>query len=67
MIMQPQMLLADEPTGNLDRQAGIEIIKLLETLNQQGVTLIMITHDQELGQRARRQIRIVDGKISSTA
>jgi putative ABC transport system ATP-binding protein len=62
-IMQPNVLLADEPTGNLDRASGIEIVKLLEGLNQQGVTLILITHDRELGDRAGRQIHIVDGSI----
>jgi putative ABC transport system ATP-binding protein len=62
-IMQPSVLLADEPTGNLDQASGVEIIKILEQLNQQGVTLIMITHDHELGARAQRQIHIVDGFI----
>ena len=64
MIMQPEILLADEPTGNLDSKSGIEIIELLESLNRQGVTLMIITHDQTLGDRAQRQIRIVDGKIA---
>lgn len=64
MIMQPKMLLADEPTGNLDQKSGLEIVKLLERLNQTGVTLIMITHDANLGQRAHRLVRIVDGQIS---
>jgi len=63
MIMQPEILLADEPTGNLDSKSGSEIIELLENLNQQGVTLIIITHDQHIGDRARRKIRIVDGQI----
>ncbi len=62
-IMGPGVLLADEPTGNLDRSSGFEIIKLLEVLNRQGMTLIIITHDQELGARAERQVHIVDGKI----
>ncbi|MEY4718102.1 MAG: hypothetical protein RL563_720 [Pseudomonadota bacterium] len=65
MIMQPHLLLADEPTGNLDSQAGKEIIALLEALNQQGVTLIVITHDPVIGERAQRQIRIVDGMIAT--
>jgi len=64
MIMRPEILLADEPTGNLDRKSGMEIIELLENLNQQGVTLMIITHDQVLGDRAQRQIRIVDGQIA---
>jgi putative ABC transport system ATP-binding protein len=64
MIMRPEILLADEPTGNLDSKSGMEIIELLENLNQQGVTLMVITHDQALGDRAQRQIRIVDGQIA---
>lgn len=64
MIMQPGILLADEPTGNLDSQSGLEIIDLLENLNQQGVTLIIITHDPNIGERAVRKIRIVDGSIA---
>jgi len=63
MIMRPEILLADEPTGNLDSKSGKEIIELLEGLNRQGVTLVIITHDQNLGDRARRKIRIVDGQI----
>lgn len=64
MIMRPEILLADEPTGNLDSKSGMEIIDLLENLNRQGVTLMIITHDQALGDRAQRQIRIVDGQIA---
>ncbi len=63
-IMRPAILLADEPTGNLDSHSGIEIIELLETLNKQGMLLIIITHDHHLGKRAQRQIHIVDGKIN---
>jgi len=63
MIMRPEVVLADEPTGNLDSKSGLEIMALLEHLNQQGVTLVMITHDQSLGNRAPRRIRIVDGRI----
>ncbi len=63
MIMRPEVLLADEPTGNLDSQSGLEVMELLEGLNQRGVTLVMITHDQNLGGRAFRKIRIVDGRI----
>ena len=63
MIMRPEVVLADEPTGNLDSKSGVEIMGLLESLNKQGVTLVMITHDQALGNRAPRHIRIVDGQI----
>jgi putative ABC transport system ATP-binding protein len=63
MSMQPSLILADEPTGNLDRQTGQEVMSLLEKLQAAGGTLVVVTHDQELGQRARRRIRIVDGQI----
>jgi putative ABC transport system ATP-binding protein len=66
-IMQPSVILADEPTGNLDRNAGIEVAEILEELNRQGITLIMVTHDPELGRRARRQILMVDGRIEKEA
>lgn len=62
-VMQPSILLADEPTGNLDRASGAEIIELLEKLNQDGITLIVVTHDPDLGKRARTHIRMVDGKL----
>jgi len=67
MIMKPEILLADEPTGNLDSQSGKEIIELLESLNRQGVTLMIITHDPNIGGRANRKIRIVDGRIVKAA
>ncbi len=62
-IMQPAMILADEPTGNLDRSTGEEVVRLLEGLNAQGVTLIVVTHDAVLGARARRQLMMEDGAI----
>ncbi|MDP3480851.1 MAG: ABC transporter ATP-binding protein [Desulfoprunum sp.] len=64
-IMQPHILLADEPTGNLDRVSGKDVIDILEALNQKNITLIMVTHDPELGRRAKRQIHMVDGRIDS--
>ncbi len=64
MIMHPGILLADEPTGNLDSKSGQDIIELLENLNRQGVTLIIITHDRNIGERAARQLRIVDGRLA---
>jgi len=64
-IMQPSVILADEPTGNLDRSSGIEVAEILEELNHQGITLIMVTHDPDLGRRARRQILMVDGRIEN--
>jgi putative ABC transport system ATP-binding protein len=62
-IMKPTVILADEPTGNLDRASGSDVIKILEKLNLQGITLIMVTHDPELGIRAKRRIKMVDGLI----
>jgi putative ABC transport system ATP-binding protein len=62
-IMQPAMILADEPTGNLDRSTGEEVVRLLEGLNQRGVTLIVVTHDPNLGARARRRLLMEDGAI----
>jgi putative ABC transport system ATP-binding protein len=64
-VMHPALLLADEPTGNLDRATGEEVMHLLEELNSQGVTLIVVTHDQILGARAHRQIAMLDGAIAS--
>lgn len=66
-IMNPSILLADEPTGNLDTHSGLEIIELMERLNKRGVTLIVITHDPALGKRAQRRIRMVDGRIVNRA
>lgn len=62
-IMNPSILLADEPTGNLDTHSGMEIIELMERLNGHGVTLIVITHDPALGERAGRRINLIDGRI----
>jgi putative ABC transport system ATP-binding protein len=62
-VMQPAMLLADEPTGNLDRATGEEVMRLLEELHTGGVTLIVVTHDQGIGARAHRQIYMEDGAI----
>lgn len=62
-VMQPAVILADEPTGNLDRATGEEVIHLLEQLNGRGVTLIIVTHDPNLGSRARRQLLMEDGAL----
>lgn len=63
MILKPPLLLADEPTGNLDTHSGTEVIKVLEELHASGITLIVVTHDLDLGKRAHRRIRMRDGKI----
>ena len=62
-IMQPAMILADEPTGNLDRHTGEDVMRLLEDLNGRGVTLIVVTHDHALGARAKRQLLMEDGEL----
>jgi putative ABC transport system ATP-binding protein len=62
-VTRPAMLLADEPTGNLDRGSGGDVIAILEALRDSGLTLIVVTHDAELGERARRRIRMVDGRV----
>jgi putative ABC transport system ATP-binding protein len=64
-IMQPALILADEPTGNLDRHTGEEVVNLLEALNASGVTLIVVTHDPSLGARASRQLVMEDGRLKS--
>ena len=62
-VMRPAMILADEPTGNLDRATGEEVMRLLEDLNRTGVTLIVVTHDTALGARAGRQLLMEDGEL----
>jgi len=62
-VMKPSIVLADEPTGNLDRASGHEIIELLERMNRDGLTLIVVTHDPEVGHRAGRVVQLVDGRI----
>ena len=64
LVNQPAVLLADEPTGNLDQRTGAEIIALFERLHHEGVTVILVTHDHSLAERTDRQIVIVDGRIA---
>ncbi len=65
VVTQPSLLLADEPTGNLDHHSSLDVVAVLEELNQQGITLVVVTHDAELGNRAGRVIQMMDGKIRS--
>ncbi len=62
---EPDIILADEPTGNLDSKSGKEVIELLESLNRKGKTLVIVTHDPLIGKRAKRMVKIKDGKIVS--
>ena len=63
IITRPVMLLSDEPSGNLDHASSMDVINILEHLNSQGITLLIVTHDAELGERAHRIIHMVDGQI----
>ncbi len=63
IVMRPRLLLADEPTGNLDQQSGGDVVALLEKLNGDGITLVVVTHDPAVGRRARRRINMLDGRI----
>ncbi|MCK9419523.1 MAG: ABC transporter ATP-binding protein [Nitrospirae bacterium] len=63
LVNNPPLLLADEPTGNLDSRSGEEILKLLTGLNEQGVTVIIVTHDQNVAARCKRIVNVKDGQI----
>lgn len=65
IIMTPAIILADEPTGNLDRASGQEVIDTIETLNREGMTVVMVTHDPQIGRRTRRRVLMEDGRIVS--
>ena len=67
LVNDPLVILADEPTGNLDSASGTEILRLFDDLNTQGKTLIMVTHDLSVAQHSRRTIRLRDGEIESDA
>ena len=64
-IMNPAVILADEPTGNLDRASGSDVIQTIEALNGEGMTVVLVTHDPELADRTQRRIQMVDGRIIS--
>jgi len=66
LMNEPELLLADEPTGNLDSATGNSILDVLEKLNRAGQTIVMVTHDESLAQRAGRIIKLVDGKITAS-
>ncbi|MNZ39261.1 ABC transporter ATP-binding protein YtrE [compost metagenome] len=67
VVMRPSLLLADEPTGNLDSQSGNEVMSLLEELNRDGLTLILVTHDLQHAARAHRRVQMCDGHIFEEA
>jgi len=63
IVMQPSYLLADEPTGNLDTRSGSEIMQILEQLNRDGIAVLIVTHDPAVGDRAKRHLKLRDGKV----
>ena len=65
LVNRPSLILADEPTGNLDSKSGEEIMKLFEDLHRQGHTLIVVTHDDAVAAHARREVRLRDGRVES--
>ena len=67
MVNNPKILLADEPTGELDSKYGKQIMELVDRLNEEGVTIVMITHDAKIASYAKRVIRIIDGEIEEAA
>ena len=64
LITNPPLILADEPTGNLDSKSGKEVMEIFKNLNEQGNTIVLITHDNDVAKQAKRIIRIQDGKLS---
>ena len=64
LVGSPSVLLCDEPTGNLDSKTGVEILDLFEKLNQQGLTLVVVTHDENVARRARRRVHVIDGRLT---
>jgi putative ABC transport system ATP-binding protein len=65
LVTEPRLLLADEPTGNLDSHTGEEVLGLFHQLNDAGVTIVLITHDSDVAVRATRQIHVLDGKVAA--
>jgi putative ABC transport system ATP-binding protein len=66
LVGEPRFLLADEPTGNLDSTTALGVMELMQEINDKGTTIIMVTHDEDLAQRATRNVHILDGRISNS-
>jgi putative ABC transport system ATP-binding protein len=67
LVTRPSIILADEPTGNLDSKTGVEIMALFEELYEKGNTIIVVTHEEDIARHARRIVRLRDGLIESDA
>jgi putative ABC transport system ATP-binding protein len=65
LVNRPRLILADEPTGNLDSQTGEEIMGLFDELNREGITIVLVTHEEDIALHAKRQVRFLDGRIVS--
>lgn len=63
LVTEPSIVLADEPTGNLDSRSGIEVMQILQDLNDQGITVVLVTHDARVARHAQRVVHIADGRI----
>jgi putative ABC transport system ATP-binding protein len=63
LVTEPSIVLADEPTGNLDSRSGIEVMSILQELNEQGITVVLVTHDSRVARHAQRVVHIMDGRI----
>jgi putative ABC transport system ATP-binding protein len=63
MVTEPTLLLADEPTGNLDSRTSVEVMALFQALNDQGITILIVTHEPDIAQYARRVVEVRDGRI----
>jgi putative ABC transport system ATP-binding protein len=62
-VTEPSIVLADEPTGNLDSRSGIEVMAFLQELNDQGITIVIVTHDSRVADHAQRVVEIKDGRV----
>jgi putative ABC transport system ATP-binding protein len=67
LVNHPRLILADEPTGNLDSRTGEEIMSLFDELNREGITIVLVTHEEDIAAHAKRQVRFLDGRIISDA